>query len=132
MWYASSCRGTIARIGWRSQSVRGIETVSSASTRVPSVVTAITWAPRARTSAMFEATFSSTGESVATQTTGVCSSSRAIGPCFLSPAVQAGQLEREELHHRHLRHERLGRRHADLEAGAREDHAVRVTCGLTA
>ncbi len=87
MWYASSCSGTTASIGCSSQSVRGIEIVSSASTDVPSVTTAITWAPRARTSAMFEATLSSTGESVATQTTGVCSSSRAIGPCFISPAA---------------------------------------------
>ena len=38
---------------------------------------------------MFETTFSSTGESVATQTTGVSSSSSAIGPCFISPAAYA-------------------------------------------
>ena len=61
--------------------------ISSASTREPSVVTAITCAPRACTSAMFETTLSSTGESVATQTTGVRSSSSAIGPCFISPAA---------------------------------------------
>ena len=55
----------------------------------PRVAIAITWAPRARTSWMFETTFSSTGESVATQTTGVESSSSAIGPCFISPAAYA-------------------------------------------
>ena len=32
-------------------------------------------------------TFSKTGESVATVTTGVCSLSSAIGPCFISPAA---------------------------------------------
>ncbi len=53
------------------------------------MATAITWAPRTRTSAMFESTLSSTGASVATQTTGVCSSSSAIGPCFISPAAYA-------------------------------------------
>ena len=36
---------------------------------------------------MFESTFSSTGDSVATHTTGVRSSSSAIGPCFISPAA---------------------------------------------
>ena len=54
---------------------------------LPSLAMAITRAPRARTSCMLEATFSSTGESVATLTTGVDSSSRAIGPCFISPAA---------------------------------------------
>ena len=38
---------------------------------------------------MFETTLSSTGESVATTTTGVPSSSSAIGPCFISPAAYA-------------------------------------------
>ena len=56
---------------------------------LPSVATAITVAPRARTSCMFEMTLSSTGESVATATTGVRSLSRAIGPCFISPAAYA-------------------------------------------
>ena len=67
----------------------GTSTTSSAcpSTSLPSVATATTWAPRARTSAMFDITLSSTGESVATQTTGVASSSSAIGPCFISPAA---------------------------------------------
>ena len=51
------------------------------------MATAITSAPRARTSATLESTFSSTGLSVATQTTGVDSSSSAIGPCFISPAA---------------------------------------------
>jgi hypothetical protein len=36
---------------------------------------------------MLETIFSSTGESVATTTTGVRSSSSAIGPCFISPAA---------------------------------------------
>ena len=36
---------------------------------------------------MLEMTFSSTGDSVATTTTGVFSSSSAIGPCFISPAA---------------------------------------------
>ena len=54
---------------------------------LPSVAMATTWAPRARTSCMLETTFSSTGESVATVTTGVDSSSSAIGPCFISPAA---------------------------------------------
>ena len=53
------------------------------------MATAITLAPRARTSWMFEITFSSTGDSVATTTTGVLSSSSAIGPCFISPAAYA-------------------------------------------
>ena len=48
---------------------------------------AITWAPRARTSAAFESTLSRIGMSVATHTTGVDSSSSAIGPCFISPAA---------------------------------------------
>ena len=56
---------------------------------LPSVAMAMTCAPRARTSCMFETTFSSTGESVATVTTGVDSSSSAIGPCFISPAAYA-------------------------------------------
>ena len=34
---------------------------------------------------MFDSTLSSTGLSVATQTTGVDWSSSAIGPCFISP-----------------------------------------------
>ena len=38
---------------------------------------------------MLEMTLSSTGESVATTTTGVSSSSSAIGPCFISPAAYA-------------------------------------------
>ena len=54
---------------------------------LPSVATAITCAPRARTSWMLETTLSSTGESVATTTTGVAWSSSAIGPCFISPAA---------------------------------------------
>ena len=49
----------------------------------------MTSAPRARTSCMFDTTFSTTGESVATTTTGVPSSSSAIGPCFISPAAYA-------------------------------------------
>jgi hypothetical protein len=56
---------------------------------VPSLATAITCAPRTRTSCMLEITFSSTGESVATTTTGVSWSSSAIGPCFISPAAYA-------------------------------------------
>ena len=44
-------------------------------------------APRARTSEMLESILSSTLASVATHTTGVCSPSRAIGPCFISPAA---------------------------------------------
>jgi hypothetical protein len=36
---------------------------------------------------MFETTFSSTGDSVATTTTGVFSLNSAIGPCFISPAA---------------------------------------------
>ena len=47
----------------------------------------MTCAPRAATSCMLETILSSTGESVATQTTGVRSSSSAIGPCFISPAA---------------------------------------------
>ena len=54
---------------------------------LPSVATAITWAPRTRTSCMFDTTLSSTGESVATTTTGVPSCRSAIGPCFISPAA---------------------------------------------
>ena len=80
----------IARIGCSSQSVRGTSTTSSAAfatSRLPSVAIAITCAPRTRTSAMFESTLSSTGASVAMQTTGVRSSSSAIGPCFISPAA---------------------------------------------
>ena len=50
---------------------------------------AITSAPRALTSAMFESTLSRMGLFVATQTTGVDSSSSAIGPCFISPAAYA-------------------------------------------
>ena len=53
----------------------------------PSVATAMTWAPRARTSCMFETTLSRIGESVAATMTGVDSSSSAIGPCFISPAA---------------------------------------------
>ena len=56
---------------------------------LPSVVIAMTWAPRVCTSCMFETIFSITGESVATQTTGVASSSSAMGPCFISPAAYA-------------------------------------------
>ena len=48
---------------------------------------AITSAPRARTSSMLESIFSTIGLSVATATTGVDSSSSAIGPCFISPAA---------------------------------------------
>jgi hypothetical protein len=62
---------------------------ASATSVLPSVATAITSAPRARTSSMLESTFSTTGLSVATQTTGVDWSSRAIGPCFISPAAYA-------------------------------------------
>ena len=47
----------------------------------------MTCAPRAATSCMFDTTFSRTGDSVATTTTGVPSSSSAIGPCFISPAA---------------------------------------------
>ena len=43
--------------------------------------------PGRRTSSMLESIFSSVGLSVATHTTGVDSSSRAIGPCFISPAA---------------------------------------------
>ena len=56
---------------------------------LPSVATAITCAPRARTSWMFDITFSYTWLSVAITTTGVESSSSAIGPCFISPAAYA-------------------------------------------
>ena len=59
----------------------------SATRSSPSVATAIVSAPRARTSSMLESILSRTGLSVATQTTGVDSSSRAIGPCFISPAA---------------------------------------------
>ena len=70
--------------------MRATSIVSSATSRTrsePAVAIAIVWAPRARTSSTLERTFSSTGLSVATQTTGVDSSSRAIGPCFISPAA---------------------------------------------
>ena len=81
-----------ASSGWSIQSVRGTVTTWSAWAEIlslPSVATAITCAPRARTSCMFDTTLSSTGESVATVTTGVSWSSRAIGPCFISPAAYA-------------------------------------------
>ena len=52
----------------------------------PSVATAITSAPRARTSWMFESIFGYTWHCVATATTGTPSSTRAIGPCLSSPA----------------------------------------------
>ena len=51
------------------------------------IAIAIVSAPRARTSSTLESTLSRTGLSVATQTTGVDSSSSAIGPCFISPAA---------------------------------------------
>ena len=54
---------------------------------LPSVATAITSAPRARTSWMLLTSFSYTGLSSATTTTGDLSSSSAIGPCFISPAA---------------------------------------------
>ena len=54
---------------------------------LPSLAIAMTWAPRARTSWTLDTTLSRIGESVATQTTGVDSSSSAIGPCFISPAA---------------------------------------------
>ena len=53
----------------------------------PSVATEITGAFRARTSSTLEMIFSNTGQSVATQTTGVVWSRSAIGPCFISPAA---------------------------------------------
>ena len=71
----------------RSCGTKIVWSAISATSSAPSVAIAITSAPRARTSATFESTLSSTGLSVATQTTGVDSSSRAIGPCFISPAA---------------------------------------------
>ena len=43
-------------------------------------------APRASTSSMFDSIFSNTPSCGATATTGMFSSIRAIGPCFISPA----------------------------------------------
>ena len=60
---------------------------TSAARSSPAVAIAIVRAPRARTSSTLERTFSRTGLSVATQITGVDSSSSAIGPCFISPAA---------------------------------------------
>ena len=56
-------------------------------TSLPSVATAITSAPRARTSSMLLTSLGKTGLSSATTTTGDSLSSRAIGPCFISPAA---------------------------------------------
>ena len=67
----------------------GTKITSSASCRMasfPFVATATTGAPWARVSWMFETSFSCTWLSVATQMTGVDSSSSAMGPCFISPA----------------------------------------------
>ena len=79
-----------ASSGCSIQSVCGTRMTSSACSRrssLPSVAIAMTCAPRARTSCMLETILSRIGESVATQTTGVDSSSSAIGPCFISPAA---------------------------------------------
>ncbi len=55
--------------------------------RLPSVATAITRAPRAFTSWMFDTSLSYVLPSVPTTTTGEPSSKRAMGPCFISPAA---------------------------------------------
>jgi hypothetical protein len=88
-WYARSWSGRIARIGCRSQSVRGTSIIRSAAPETssePSVAIAITSAPRARVSWILETSLSYTFEAVATQTTGLSSSSSAIGPFFNSPS----------------------------------------------
>ena len=79
-----------ASSGWSIQSSCGTRRISSACgsiARLPSEATAMTCAPRTRTSCTLEMTLSRTGESVATTTTGVSWSSSAIGPCFISPAA---------------------------------------------
>ena len=47
-------------------------------------------------------------------------------------ASQLGQTQAQQVDDSHLTDERLGRRHADLKAGAREQHAVGVARGLRA
>ena len=91
------------------------------------MATAITCAPRARTSATFESTLSRIGIRVATHTTGVFSSSSAIGPCFISPAgVGVGRdvgdlLELERALERH--------RQADVAAEVEEELGVLPVLG---
>ena len=50
----------------------------------------------------------------------------------LERALHLGELEGQQVHHGHLGHVGLGSGHADLEARAREDHAVGVARGLAA
>jgi hypothetical protein len=53
----------------------------------PSVATAMTLAPRARTSCTLETTFSYVCPCSATTTTGTSGVISAMGPCFISPAA---------------------------------------------
>src|SRR6267378_3977675 len=103
---------------------------------LPAVAIAITCAPRARVSWMFEMILSYTWMLVATTTTGVPSSSSAIGPCFISPAENAvdlllrqglpdlGKPQCEQAQQRHLSRERLRRSHADLDSAAGVERRV--------
>src|SRR5688572_23823295 len=87
--YASIWSGMTDRIGWTSGCVSGISMTSSparpSSFAPPEVVTTNVRAPRARTSSMFDFTFSKTASRGASVTIGKPFSTMAIGPCFISP-----------------------------------------------
>ena len=72
---------------WSHLGTQSTSRDSSPMTSLPSVATAITSAPRARTSSMLLTSFGKTGLSSATTTTGDSLSSSAMGPCFISPAA---------------------------------------------
>ncbi len=70
-------------------SVSGITNVASANRSIsasPSLISAITGPPRAFTSSMLDMIFECTASRGAMNTTGMFSSIRAIGPCFISAA----------------------------------------------
>src|SRR5260221_3709366 len=89
MSYASSCSGITDRIGCSMGIVAGTYSTWSAreDTSVsPSVATAMMRPLRPRTSIMLLMTFSYAEARVQMNTTGMCSSMSAIGPCFISAA----------------------------------------------
>ena len=60
------------------------------------------------------------------------SATSSVTRCGLERAAQLGQAQAQQVHDRDLAQERLRRRHPDLEARAREQHAVGVARGLRA
>src|SRR6266516_2515352 len=77
----------VVNTGDRSGSVAGTRSCASASpdtSPLPSVVMAMMRPRRAFTSCMLDSTLPYTSSLGATNTSGMCSSMRAIGPCFIS------------------------------------------------